>query len=735
MLQEIARMRTTDGRSNHESIDCARSIYNTRNLLLSAVCLALVQSILFSFRSIDEIQSKQQIIRDTPTFTTDMLREGSQRQLRDQKLPHWRLGTDCSLYSFDCFAVAVREDKYMPYPFSLSARKEIESSGNSGETSTKKEEDWSVEIIDELPAEWVEYLGKNETKGKIPDRNYLYPPKVPDEEYQSCINLAIKQNKTTIEQLDILFSGDSPQIVPEPDTNMMAFTISDYAYVQEMIHDMFQMMDDIVGFSNKHFFLVALDEKSAELACRYGYSVVMWKADDNLRDAVANTKMILSYELVKRGISFFFTEMDVWWIRSPKQHLIDFQKDPIGRHIYFSGHQNNYDSPNIGVYAVTADEYTEEYFRICLDVLKEKPETHDQYIMQVVDILFRQGYEGKTIKFFDSKQWKPEGVPKVPEIKHHFLSLRFSPHEVVADERPTTTHKTLAIHTLNNLPLQAPHGKKMNAKELGVYYGFRSFPKGSPGADPIVGGYYERSGEKRRYLWLDTDTRTNFYSHSDSNHYHYNQALEWTMAILIAIARKTNRILVLPQIFNAAMDAGTYFVWPIMDYSKVTEMVDFRETNFLSNPKAWKSDGFGADHWPFESVVNTALFEAVDDRKKISIYTQVSDRSSIVSKKVWKSTADDRKWLEAWIGSLSVVPEIDSAEVLLVNPDLLMEKGRIDAYAHRLKRLQKINDPIGPMDREVLEIYDLLGWCWRTQGFRHTANKVSASDSCYGTGH
>eukprot|EP00957_Ditylum_brightwellii_P031441 2383952-Ditylum_brightwellii.AAC.1 len=100
---------------------------------------------------------------------------------------------------------------------------------------------------------------------------------------------------------------------------------------------------------------------------------------------------------------------------------------------------------------------------------------------------------------------------------------------------------------------------------------------------------------------------------------------QWTMALLIALARKTDRILVLPQVFQADMDAGTYFSWPMMDYSKVSEMVDFRETNFVSNRRAWKHDGGG---WPFESVV--------------------TKRSEILSKKAWRGTIHDSFFLDAW---------------------------------------------------------------------------------------
>ncbi len=704
---------------------------SSRRLLLPALALVLLQSAFNSFRAVHDFEAKQ-----------ERLNGDIGRVISKQPLPHWRIGTDCSSYSLDCFAVAQQENKYLPYPFSFSTRKDIE------ETRVKQVDQWSIETIDELPGEWIEFLESREAKNvPVKDRNYLYPPTVPHDEYQRCINLT---NKTTMEQLDGLLSGNSPRIIPEPETNMVAFTISDYAYVRDMLHDVFQMMDDVVGFSNKHFFLLAIDQRSAELACRYGYSVVFWKADEkNLQHTVANTKLSFSYELVKRGIDFFFTEMDVWWIRSPKPNLVDFQKrhdgtkDNIGKHFYVSGHQNNYGSTNIGVYAAKADKFTNEYFRLCLDILNEKPETHDQYVMKDIQRLFMNTYHGKDYELH--KAYKPDGPPKTPKVQYPFEALMFSPHEIVADERPTTTQVTLAIHTLNAKPLQAPQGKQMKAKELGVYYGFHS---DTSDANAPAAGYYDRNGEHRRYLWLDTEVRNNFFSLVNTNSYHSKQTLEWTMAILIAIARKTNRILVLPQIFNAVFDAGTYYAWAMMDYSNVTEMVDFRETNFLTNPKAWRRRNVNAgddDFWPFESVASTALFKSVHDENKTMIYLQISDKSSIVSQKVWKSTVPEYDWLDTWMGSLSAFPGFDSAEVLLVNPDLLMDRDTSKIWFRRLKKWQKAIQekgskdvpPIGRMEQEVLEIYDLLGWCWdkeRREGFRNTGSKITASDSCYGRG-
>ena len=184
------------------------------------------------------------------------------------------------------------------------------SQGFKNTTSKKRlTGEWSVERFDKIPSDWIKYLDENtpkESKSPVADKNYLYPPMVPEAEYQACLDLAINQNKSTIGQLDVLLSSKSPQLTPKSDTNTIAFTISDFGYVEDMFHEVFQMMDNVVGFSCKHFCLIAIDKQSAAMACNYGYSVVLWKADDNLKDTMANTKVIISLDLVKRGIDFSF---------------------------------------------------------------------------------------------------------------------------------------------------------------------------------------------------------------------------------------------------------------------------------------------------------------------------------------------------------------------------------------------------------------------------------------------
>ncbi|KAL3913839.1 MAG: hypothetical protein SGILL_006334, partial [Bacillariaceae sp.] len=314
----------------------------------------------------------------------------------------------------------------------------------------------------------------------------------------------------------------------------------------------------------------------------------------------------------------------------------------------------------------------------------------------------------------------PMPLPTMPQVNHPFSTASWSPHEVVADERPVPTDKTLAIHPLSGAPLLNPFGKKMIAKELGAWYGFESV------GDSSQAGYYQRAKENRRYVWLDGPLG-NTHSLVDLDRYHDNQLLEWTMATLIAIARRTNRILVLPKVLNANSDAGVYFLWTIMDHSQLEGMVEFRETNFPSNPKSWRSSST-----PYRDVATTAFY-----RKSALLYTQVSHDggASQSIRNVWDlKSLDDSDRLDAWIGALQGEKEISNAELLLVNTDYI--------DSHHLAKLAKrqhwqssrgATDKLGSFAQEIFEIKSLLRWC-RDKGYRATASKVSASHSCYGRG-
>eukprot|EP00957_Ditylum_brightwellii_P019355 1459967-Ditylum_brightwellii.AAC.1 len=120
--------------------------------------------------------------------------------------------------------------------------------------------EWSIKTFNRISEKWIKQLVQEKSRVPVKKRNYIYPPKVPTDQIDACFNLTIRQSKTTFKQLDVLLSKDSPIVITKLNTNMITFTISDYSYLRDMLHKIFQMMDKTIGFSNKHFLLVAIDQ-------------------------------------------------------------------------------------------------------------------------------------------------------------------------------------------------------------------------------------------------------------------------------------------------------------------------------------------------------------------------------------------------------------------------------------------------------------------------------------------
>ena len=660
-----------------------------------------------------------------------------------RRLPHWMVATRCSIYDLSCKADHVRDQSFQKYPLS---DKELRESYNEKWINTTMLDSNENGLL--LPFEWDQGLDQTHSRikriannGSIDEISYLYPPLIRQKQYNKCLELS--NSLSTTAQLDVLL--ESKVLTPEPDTNMIAFTITDWNYAYDMMHDVIQMADKVIGFSPAHFLVVSIDKETTELACKHGYSVIEWKppAEMNgntkenmgkgaLRDAVANTKVVLSYEFVKRRINFFFTEMDVWWVRSPKQSLMKLRRnsDKDQYQMYFSTHQYHGSAPNIGVYAARANFKTELYFEICMELLAQRPDTHDQFVMNEVYRLFHETLDGSAYHF-TAKSWKPN-PPETPTINNSFAfsAYLWSPNEIASDERPLPTASSLAFHTLCGAPLLLPHGKKMIARELGVYYGFIT-PVHSD--HPKRAGYYERSGpEYRRYIVLDSHLGTNILPSKKNK-----KMVEITMSILFTLAIHTERIVVMPQVAFETMRGSLFFLWSVLDYSNVEflgsgytkHFLDIRETNFLSNKKSWNTMALTyQESWPFESVATTALIAHKEDSSKIgdwTIWAQTTNKQEIATEKSWRVRSQGHhkgiyRLMDALFGSLVVTPEIKNSELLLVNLDSL--------FPLIVERFQLLDDP-SPVEKEIEFVRKRLKWCW--DNIQHPAFKASASHSCY----
>jgi hypothetical protein len=85
-------------------------------ILFSSSCIKSLQATNFEELALKS-RNESGAIHDV-TVNYQQLRASSQQQQpeKQEQLPHWRLATDCSSYSFDCFSIAQQGKKYMAYP-------------------------------------------------------------------------------------------------------------------------------------------------------------------------------------------------------------------------------------------------------------------------------------------------------------------------------------------------------------------------------------------------------------------------------------------------------------------------------------------------------------------------------------------------------------------------------------------------------------------------------------------
>lgn len=267
-------------------------------------------------------------------------------------------------------------------------------------------------------------------------------------------------------------------------------------------------------------------------------------------------------------------------------------------------------------------------------------------------------------------------------------------YKIMSGAHPYPTKNTIAIHTLTKTPLKKPFGKKILAKELGAWTG--------------AAGYYSKSGESRRYLMMEGHDSPNSYNIMQSFEYDVMDsesflvgnanAFKWTIAVLLSLARRTGRIFIMPKVI--AVD-GSYFLWSMLDYEAVGQMqIEFRETNFPHNNKAWHSESI-----PFRSVARTALAPLKSVDEEGTMYIQLPNKEI----KAWKfnENSSESQALDAWWASHTAIPDVDSAELLLVNPHFMSSKYAIDLQA----KMNDMNSTLSVAEKEIIDVYRRLKWC------------------------
>lgn len=168
-------------------------------------------------------------------------------------------------------------------------------------------------------------------------------------------------------------------------------------------------------------------------------------------------------------------------------------------------------------------------------------------------------------------------------------------------------------------------------------------------------------------------------------------------------------------------------MWNILDFETVEAMqIDYRETNFPHNPKSWSSKDV-----PFENVTRTALGAIADAGMENSMMVQSFDGTI----DAWKfdDGMDEMEALDAWWALHTSIPQVDSAELLLVNPHIINR-----AWANRMEQRVSKKLDLGVAGAEIVAVYNRLKWCFDPKSamvtFENVVGRSSPEYDCHGKG-
>lgn len=262
-------------------------------------------------------------------------------------------------------------------------------------------------------------------------------------------------------------------------------------------------------------------------------------------------------------------------------------------------HQENAFDPNAGLYLVRATDASRWLWRTMAAYLVKYPETWDQDLLGC--LLRRHSPHGylnsragcQTITTNDSSI-SGGAMAASSGFPHNVSLLVISNDVVVAASRPTVMRDTVAVHILTDKPLTSSRGKIWLAKELhlwegaGHYYNIGRVHEATPSG---------QRPEQRRYLAYDGGVM----STNSIYMFHDLRSCQAVLLHMATIALITNRILVLPSVFDAQRHVyGAQF----LDLKSLEVLgVEWRESSFLHNQKI----NFGRDASVSHAVIGPSL--------------------------------------------------------------------------------------------------------------------------------
>mmetsp|Transcript_34201 Transcript_34201/g.109827 ORF Transcript_34201/g.109827 Transcript_34201/m.109827 type:complete len:890 (+) Transcript_34201:619-3288(+) len=406
------------------------------------------------------------------------------------------------------------------------------------------------------------------------------------------------------------------------------------------------------------------------------YTFPQKKKEDPLRSLVQNAKFEASRWFVDHGVSFIFFEMDVWFVQAATalptaRELLRGESPPTD--IAVAAHQNNPTATNIGVYAVEANVRTRLFFKNLVDEAAHVPDKHDQLVFHNVLSWHRLARAGKEPPKRDN--WKDMPSVPLPETPVTFAFI--PPHVGVCSITPVPTEDTVFVHTLGTSPLQEAHGKRLHAKELGVWFTNRrrrdvEFAEKTKSSEQHhEEKQHQRKKRKRKYLAYDGHP-LNALSICEKEGYHSANYVKARLTFLVGLARATNRILILPKIIA---DYYVVYAWTFLDLASLDEgLCEWRETNFATRRDNWFNDTH-----PFSSVAQVSFKKnglvgvALDGRTTWLAHDHdLQEQHTTTAEEEQDAAAEFFKQKgHHWDLWASVLETLDDRELLLVNDDFL----------------------------------------------------------------
>ena len=422
-----------------------------------------------------------------------------------------------------------------------------------------------------------------------------------------------------------------------------------------------------------------------------------------LVEVVQGAKFKASLWFVQHNYDFVFFEADVWFTKSvdvlwsaAHRDVVTYQESrraPLeDLDLYVAAHQNNPTSTNIGVYAARATDASREFFSGLLEEMRLKPGKHDQ-------LLFHNLLTWHRMKPSQSVPGDWGDAPKVPRPTNPAAWAFIDNHQGVASTHPIITQDTAFVHTLGNVPLDSQEGKKIQSKELGAWHGL-----GSPPGDAVLLRCF---GARRPHEYHELDgSPLNGISLCERDGYHNGRIAKARVAVLLALAAYTGRVLLLPRV---VVDYHQYFLWTFLDLKSVGYGVEWRETNFPSNPRSWKN--------------GTHAFGS-------------SARVSLQKHAVGTMTAAGPRWAAPPKGGAladllaAALKPHDGAELLLV--DLAFADERFVSTLANCESEQACERRGIPW--ELVQLYRKLRWCGQSIDLERLAAKSFQGWDCFGKG-